>query len=79
VAIVLSLLLSLIYGFWLHLWYLVAIVLSVLLSFIFGFWLHPWYSRNRKSKKEGQTTQWPQDTKEVTRNRMSKKEGQTTE
>ena len=36
----LSVLLSLIYGFWLPLWYLVAIILSVLLSLIYGFWLH---------------------------------------
>ena len=26
-------------------------------------------NQKRKSKNEGQTTQWPQDTKEVTRNR----------
>ena len=39
----LSVLLSLIYGFWLSLWYLVAIKLSVLLSFIYGFWLPRWY------------------------------------
>ena len=33
-------LISLIYIFWFHLWYLVAIVLSVL---IYRFWLHLWY------------------------------------
>jgi hypothetical protein len=49
------------------LWYLLAIVLSVL-PLIYGFWLPfgffwpLWAIRSRKSK-EGQTIQWPKDTK----------------
>jgi hypothetical protein len=58
-----------IYGFWLHLWYLLVIVLSVLRftasAYMFGiFWSLYCLS--------WQTIQWPKDTKRVIRSRKSK-------
>jgi hypothetical protein len=65
---------SLIYGFWLPLWYLLTIVLSLLL------WLSASDSLQRGNQKptikEGQTTQWPKDIKGVIRSRKSKKDRQ---
>jgi hypothetical protein len=64
---------SLIYGFWLPLWYLLAIVLSVLLNT-----MARRYQRGNQNPyiKEGQTTQWPEDTKGVIRIRILKKDRQ---
>jgi hypothetical protein len=59
---------SSIYGFWLPLWYLLAIVFFVLLPYTNSD--YPLYI------EEGQTTQWPKDTKGVIRIRISKKDRQ---
>jgi hypothetical protein len=58
---------SLIYGFWLPLWYLVTIVLSVLDNTMVTR-----YKRGNQKPyiKEEQTIQWSQDTKGVIRSRM---------
>jgi hypothetical protein len=75
---------SLIYKFWLPLWYLLVIVLSLLLRYTdsdypFGI-LWPlcclFFFDIRILKEEEQTTQWSQDTKGVIRIRISKKERQ---
>jgi ribosomal silencing factor RsfS len=74
---------SLIDGFWLPLWYLVVIVWSVLLPEAVNRrrtdnTMTTRYQRgNQKpSIKEGQTTLWLQDTKEVIISRQSKKDRQ---
>jgi hypothetical protein len=60
---------SMIYRFWLHLWY----VLVISSSMIYRFWLHPWCLSGYQGCNqnlyiiEEQKTQWPKDTKGVIR------------
>jgi hypothetical protein len=67
---------SSIYEFWLHLWYRVAIVLSVLLLYTDSDYTTRYQRCNQNLYIKGQTTQWPQDTKDVIRIRILKKDRQ---
>jgi hypothetical protein len=80
---------SLIYGFWLFIWYFLTIVLTVLryTASRYAFGICPYikegvntiakrYQRHNQKPyiKEGQSIQWSKDTKGITRSRISKKD-----